>query len=139
MKEYLLPNYYKKIALAIGIIALASLIFKYLLTDVLIIEQTRLEWIIKDIILISLLGIVFSREKNESKKISELRLKELKAALGFGFFIFLFDSVQELIFWDGIHETRSGYGILIGILLFHLVFFTYKKSRLKDKSKLDQN
>ena len=134
MKEYLLPNHYKKIAFVLGLIALASLIFQYLLTDVLIIEPTRLEWIIKDIILISLLGLTFSKEKNESKKIKELRLKDLKGALGFGVFVLIFDSVQELIFWDGNYEMKSGYEIMAGILLFHLIFFTYRKSKLKNHS-----
>ncbi|WP_416448327.1 hypothetical protein ACH3PA_18310 [Leeuwenhoekiella sp. A2] len=134
MNEYLLPNYYKKIAFGIGIVALLALIFKYLFVDLFIIEQTRLEWIIKNIILISLVGIVFSREKNESKKIKELRLQELKGALGFGIIILFFHSIQELIFWDGDYEMKSGYGLMVAMLLFHLVFFTYRKSKLKNNS-----
>ena len=134
MNENLLPNHFKKIAFGIGIVALLALIFKYLFVDLFIIEQTRLEWIIKNIILISLIGVVFSREKNESKNIKELRLQELKGALGFGIIILFFDSVQELIFWDGDYEMKSGYELMVAMLLFHLVFFTYRKSKLKNDS-----
>lgn len=131
MDKKLLPNFYKTIAFTVGVLALTALILKHYLADLLPLGQERLGWIIKTIILISLLSITFSKEKNESEEISDLRAQELKGAVGFGGFVVLLNSVQEIIFWDGNYEVKSAYGIMLGILLFYLVFFSYKKRKLK--------
>lgn len=130
----LLPNYFKNIAITVGIAALGTLLLKYFLNGLLNFDQLRLGWILKVIILISLFVITFSKDKNESIKINELRLFELTRAVGFGGFILILDAIQELLFWDGGYRMKSGYEIMISILAFYLVFFTYQKSKLKIKS-----
>ncbi|TQI71276.1 hypothetical protein JM79_2204 [Gramella sp. Hel_I_59] len=135
MNENLLPHYSKKFALGIGIITLIALIFKNSYVDLLLIDQTRLVWILKNIILIALIVLVFSKEKNVTKNIEKLKLQELKGALGFGIIILFFDSFQELVFWDGDYEMKSGYELMVAMLIFHLVFFYYRKSKLKNTSK----
>lgn len=132
MKENLLPYYYKSVALTIGVLSIIALILKYVFADELVIQQERLGWIIKIIFLISLLILAFSKEKNESEEIGSLRLKEFKSALAFGVFVLVFDAFQEVIFWDGNYEMKNGYEIMLGILIFHLVLFNYRKIRLKD-------
>lgn len=132
MKENLLPYYYKSVALTIGVLSIIALILKYVFADELVIQQERLGWIIKIIFLISLLILAFSKEKNESEEIGSLRLKEFKSALAFGVFVLVFDAFQELLFWDGNYEMKNGYEIMLGILIFHLVLFNYRKIRLKD-------
>lgn len=131
MQEKLLPNIYKKIALTAGVLTLIALILKDPIAQALDFHEVRLDRIIKDLFLISLLAVVFSKEQNESEAISILRLKKLKEAVGFGGFILLFNSVQEIVFWDGDYEMKNGYEIMIGILIFYLVVFHIKKSQLK--------
>lgn len=131
MQEKLLPNIYKKIALTAGVLTLIALILKDPIAQALDFHEVRLDRIIKDLFLISLLAVVFSKEQNESEGISVLRLKKLKEAVGFGGFILLFNSVQEIVFWDGDYEMKNGYEIMIGILIFYLVVFHIKKSQLK--------
>ena len=131
MQEKLLPNIYKKIALTAGVLTLIALILKDPIAKALDFHEVRLDRIIKDLFLISLLAVVFSKEQNESEAISILRLKKLKEAVGFGGFILLFNSVQEIVFWDGDYEMKNGYEIMIGILIFYLVVFHIKKNQLK--------
>ena len=130
MQENLLPNTYKKIALTVGVFTLITLILKDPIAQTLDFHEVRSDRIVKDLFLISLLAVVFSKEKNESASISLLRLKKMKEAIGFGGFIFLLDSVQEIIFWDGDYEIKNGYEILLGILIFYLIVFHIKKSQL---------
>ena len=131
MQENLLPNLYKKIALTAGVLILIALVLKDPIAQALDFHEVRLDRIIKDLFLISLLAVVFSKEKNETETIGILRLKKLKESVGFGGFILLFDSVQEIIFWDGDYEMKNGYEIMIGILIFYLVVFHIKKTQLK--------
>jgi hypothetical protein len=128
MTEKLLPNYSKKIALTIGIISIFSLIFNYFLGSNLIeIEPIIIEWTFKNIFLVSLLVLVFSKEKTESKEINTIRFQQLRNAVGFGVFIIVMDSLSEIIFWNGNFEMKSGFRIMIMILLYYLILFSYKK------------
>lgn len=131
MTENLLPNYYQKIAVPVGILALISLIFNYILSDFTALEQARLAWIIKCIFLISLAVFSFSKEKNESGKIRMLRLRGLRDAVGFGVFVILLDAISELIFWKNDFEIKNAYEIMLMILIYHLVFFHYRKRKFK--------
>lgn len=133
MSEKLLPNTYKKVAFAFGILALAALVFIYPLAEILEFQEIRLNRIIKDLFLISLVVMVFSKEKKETEAVDLLRLKVLKEAVGFAVFILLLESLQEIIFWNGEYEPETGHEIITAMLLFHLVVFNLKKSRLKKK------
>ena len=103
--------------------------FSYLIKagELIQLEQARIGWIIKDIILISLLVITFSKDKNETKKIKDLRVQELREAVIFGGFILIVQSVQEIIFWDGHYEIEDGFEIMVAILLYYIVVFNIKK------------
>ena len=127
MNEKLLPHQYKIIAYLTGIIGIITFILKYPIGELIQLEQARIGWIIKDIILISLLVITFSKDKNETKKIKDLRLQELREAVIFGGFILIVQSVQEIIFWDGHYEIEDGFEIMVAILLYYIVVFNIKK------------
>lgn len=128
MTEKLLPNYFKKIALTIGIISIFTLIFNYFLGfNIKEIEPTILEWIIKNIFLVSLLVLIISKEKTESQKINTIRFQQFRDAVGFGVFVIVLDSLSEIIFWDGNYEMKSGFTIMVMVLLYYLIIFTYKK------------
>ena len=124
----LLPNYLKKIALTIGIVALTTLISNAVYPEVLNIEKSKLTWILKILILASLLTMVFTKEKNETEKISQLRLKNILDSVGFGVAFYIIDTISELIFSDGKYEMKSGYEMLIIILFYYIVTFFIKKN-----------
>lgn len=134
MSEKLLPNTYKKVAFAFGILTLAALVFIYPLAEFLAFHEIRLERVLKDLFLICLVLMVFSKEKNETKAIDLLRLKVLKEAVGFGAFILILESVQEIIFWNGEYEPETGHEIMTALLFFYLVVFHIKKSQIRRKA-----
>ena len=127
MNERLLPNQYKKIAFITGTIGIIAFILKFPLGDFVQLEQARIEWILLDIILISLLIITFSKDKNETQKIKDLRVQELRGAVIFGGFLLIVQSIQEIIFWDGHHKIEDGFEIMVAILLYYIVVFNIKK------------
>ncbi len=127
MNERLLPNYYKKIAFITGIIGVIAFILKFPLGDFVQLEQPRIDWILKDIILISLLIITFSKDKNETEKVKNLREQELRSAVIFGGFLLIINSIQEIFFWDGNYEIEDGFEIMVAILLYYIIVFNIKK------------
>jgi hypothetical protein len=129
MNERLLPNYYKKIAFITGIIGVIAFILKFPLGDFVQLEQPRIDWILKDIILISLLIITFSKDKNETEKVKNLREQELRSAVIFGGFLLIINSIQEIFFWDGNYEIEDGFEIMVAILLYYIIVFNIKKHK----------
>ncbi|WP_405199124.1 hypothetical protein [Christiangramia sp. LLG6405-1] len=127
MNDRLLPNQYKLIAFVIFIISILAFILKIPLADLVQLEQARMSWIIKDIVLISLLIITFSKDKNETQKIQNLRVQELRGAVIFGGFILLIHSIQEILFWDGRYQIEDGFELMIAILLYYIIVFNVKK------------
>ena len=129
MNDRLLPNQYKLIAFVIFIISIIAFILKIPLADLVQLEQARITWIIKDIILISLLVITFSKDKNETQKITDLRVRELSGAVIFGGFLLIIQSIQEILFWDGHYEIEDGFEIMVAILLYYIIVFNIKKHK----------
>ncbi|WP_300441973.1 hypothetical protein [Christiangramia sp.] len=127
MNDRLLPNQYKLIAFVIFIISIIAFILKIPLADLVQLEQARMSWIIKDIVLISLLIITFSKDKNETQKVQNLRVQELRGAVIFGGFILLIHSIQEILFWDGRYQIEDGFELMIAILLYYIIVFNVKK------------
>ncbi len=128
MKEKLLPNYYKRIGLIFGSLSLIFLITNFFTQEFLNINQEIIEWILKDLLLISLLLITFTREKVESEKVMEIRYHKLKQSILFGGSVLILDSILELFSHYEKMEMKSGYHIMIMILLFYLVTFNFRKN-----------
>ncbi|MGA8853712.1 MAG: hypothetical protein WB492_06005 [Christiangramia sp.] len=57
-------------------------------------------WIIKDIFLISLLFITFSRENTEDEKVLSLKLQKMVQALIFGPVVYVFESLIQIPSWN---------------------------------------
>ncbi|WP_034893257.1 hypothetical protein [Gillisia sp. Hel_I_29] len=127
MKENLLPNYYKKIGLTFGLLSLIFLILNLYYPDLINSNKELIKWICKDIFLTSLLLLVFTKEKVETDVIKKIRSERLKQSLIFGAAVLILDSISELSFNIGDIEMKSGYEIMIMILLFYLITFSYKK------------
>jgi hypothetical protein len=131
MKENLLPNYFKKIGLITGIISFILLILIHFYSEQISFSSNQeiIKWIIKDIILISLLFISFAKEKNETEKIFKIRFQRLKQSVIFGGAVLILDSISELAFNNGEIEMKSGYEIMIMIILFYVVTFNFEKNK----------
>ena len=131
MKVKLLPTYYKNIGLVIGSLSLLILLFNMFYQELFDSNNLLFKWIFKDIFLISLLIISFAQEKIETNEISLLRFDRLKQSVIFGGIILVFDSISELVFYHGHMDMKSGYEIMVMILLFYLITFHSYKTKLE--------
>lgn len=133
MQEKLLPNYSKKIAFPIGILCLIGLSFIRIWPDSLLIDEQVTDWIFKDLLLVSLVVMILSREKEESSAIHKTRYRELLNALTFGVIIVIYDSVANFFYSNGFEEMRSGYELLLMMLIYYLFSF-FIRTKIKDPS-----
>lgn len=131
MNENLLPNYFKKIGIITGIASIIFLILFHFYSEQLSfsLNQDIIKWILKDIFLISLLLISFTKEKIETEKIYKIRFQRLKQSVIFGGAVLILDSISELSFNIGEIEMKSGYEIMVMITLFYIVTFHFEKKK----------
>ena len=128
METKLLPNHFKKIG---TIIAITSFI-AYILLDIYVENEKFpgntgiLRWIIKDVALIAVILIAFSKEKTESLEISLLRFDKIMKALLFGAGILILDSISDMIFSGGNFDLRTGYKTIMTVLIFYLLTFNFR-------------
>mgnify|MGYP001056890845 CR=1 FL=1 len=127
MKQALLPNYYKKIGLGLFALSLIGFTLNLFYSDVISMDPQLLKWIFKDVLLIALLFIAFSREKEESEHLNTIRFEKLKDSVLVGGVFILLDSISELVFYDGNLDMSSGYKILIVMLLYYIITYNFKK------------
>ena len=132
MKVALLPNYFKKIGVAAGIL---SLIF-YIIFGTnhemipLAYDPEIISWITKDLIVVALLFIAFSKEKKQYKDLNTLRFERLKQSMIFGVVILIFDSISDIIFNPEEIDVKNGYEVVIMILFFYIVTFHFEKKKM---------
>lgn len=134
MQEKLLPNPYKKVGLGLGIFALISLItFHFYLEEqqLFIADAETTNWIFKDLFLIGLLLIAFAKEKDENPEYGSLRFKHLKDSLIFTAGFYIIDSISEMLFSSGNFEMKTGYEVLIFILIYYLASFNFRDQQKK--------
>ena len=128
MKIVLLPHYFKKIALLIFILAMTTLIINTIYPGIINFENSKINWVLKILILASLLTSIFTKEKNETEKISQLRLNTILVSVGFGVAFLIIDTISELIFSDGKFDMKSGYELMMIIFLYYFITFNIKKN-----------
>lgn len=128
MEKKLLPNYSKKFALPAAVICIVSLIFTGPLAASIQVDENVVEWILKDLLLLSLVVIVLSREKEETQEIHKIRIRGLIEAIGFGVVVLIYDSVSNIFYQNGLEEMRSGYELMLMMLSYYLFFFFIKKN-----------
>lgn len=128
MKEFLLPHYYKKIAISTGIlgIVLWTIINSY--PDFINIQPYILIWIAKMGILLSLLIFVFAKEKVESEYIAKLRTNNILVSFISGVVFLVLDTGIEIVYAGENFEMTSGYGLMMLIFLIYSVRFYIKKN-----------
>ena len=128
MKISLLPHYFKKIALIIFILAMTTLIINTIYPEIINLENSKTNWVLKILILASLLTSMFTKEKNETEKIAQLRLKTILVSVGFGVAFLIIDMISDLIFSDGKYDMKSGYEMMMIIFLYYFITFSIKKN-----------
>ncbi len=128
MKISLLPHYFKKIALIIFILAMTTLIINTIYPEIINLENSKTNWVLKILILASLLTSMFTKEKNETEKIAQLRLKTILVSVGFGIAYLIIDMIFNLIFSDGKYDMKSGYEMMMIIFLYYFITFSIKKN-----------
>lgn len=131
MKEILLPNYFKKIGLIAGSLCVVAFVILFgLLQNINSTVPLEIAmWIVKDLIFICLLFIAFAKEQKETEEIRKLRYEKLKRAVLFGGIILLFSSFSDLIFDFENIDQKSGYEIMVVVLLFYIATFNFEKSK----------
>ena len=118
MKEKLLPRYWKMIASGIFVLAMAGWFFNAANPELIHLDPYISSWILKIIILISLLLFVSTREKEETQRTATLRSRCLRSAFKFGAFFLIYEFFAEIIFQGENAEIISGYELMILMLVF---------------------
>jgi len=129
MNVKLLPTFYRNIGIAIGVLSILFLAFNQFFSGLLEFNNPLIKWILKDLFLICLLVISFTREKAENDTINILRLEKLKQSVVFGGFVLVVDSIVDLVFYQEETDMKSGYEIMVMILIFYLVTFHFNKNK----------
>ncbi len=134
MNEKLLPNSLKKIVLPIILIFIIGLVFSDPVADYMNLEVIRLNWILKDLILLSLIVFVFSKEKIETPRTQKIRAKKIIESISFGIVVVIFDSLSAIFYSENSFEMKSSYELLILIFSYYLLSF-YITKNIKEVAK----
>lgn len=128
MKEFLLPHFYKKIALSTGVL---GIVFWTIISgnpDFINIQSFILIWVSKMVILLSLLIFVFTKEKVESEYIAQLRINNILVSFISGVMFLVLDTCIEIVYVGKNFEMVSGYSLMMLIFLIYSVRFYIKKN-----------
>ena len=128
MKEKLLPRYWKMIASGIFVLAMAGWFFNAANPELIHLDPYISSWILKIIILISLLLFVSSKEKVENQRTAALRSSCIQSAFTFGAFFLVYEFFAEIIFQGENAEITSGYELMMLMLVFYYLSFYIKKN-----------
>ncbi|MCC8360173.1 hypothetical protein [Salinimicrobium sediminilitoris] len=128
MKENLLPHYWKMIALALFVLAIGIWFVNAANPELINLDPYKFSWILKIIILISLLLFVSTKEKVENERTATLRSSCIKTAFNFGAFFLVYEFFAEIIFQGENAEVISGYELMMLMLVFYYLNFYFKKN-----------
>lgn len=124
----LLPNYYKKIGLAI--IGIFIVIIVLSSNNVINVEKDLLKYITDSILLIAFLLIALSKDKIEDELTIVIRLRAFTATFIFGVMITIIDPYVNLLFEGIFYSERTATELLSGMFIYYFIMlFIMKKSR----------
>jgi len=122
----LLPNYFKKIGVAI--FALTILLIIIFLNDIISVNRELGKSIITNIILIGLLIIALSKEKTEDERTTKLRLIAFASSFIFGVaFVIVMPFVNVLFDGNFLSDVSTAQLILTMFLWYFAIFSSGKK------------
>ncbi|MCY2687626.1 hypothetical protein [Salinimicrobium sp. TH3] len=128
MKENLLPHYWKMIALGIFVLTMTLWFINAAKPELIHLDPYKFSWILKIIILFSLLLFVSTREKEENPRIAKLRLSCLFTAITVGSLIPIVEVFMEVLFEGENAEITTGYELMMVVLLVYYLSFYIKKN-----------
>ncbi len=131
--KHLLPSYFKIISFVIAGLALTSAIISF--NEQLNLDPNIFLPLGKYMFLLALAFFSFSKEKDEKKYFSQLRLKCLIPAIIFANIFFLFNTFMELPESDEHREFMSAFEVLLIFHVYYLVSFYYYKNKQKKAQK----
>lgn len=128
MNNNLLPRYWKMIALGIFVLVMAMWFINAANPEFTNIDPYKFSWILKIIVLVSLLLFVSTREKEENKRTATLRSKSLQSAVTFGAYYLVYEFFVEILFQGQNAEIISGYELMMLMLVLYYLSFYIKKN-----------
>lgn len=128
MKDILLPHSWKMIALGIFVLAMAVWFINAANPEFINLDPYKFSWILKIIILTSLLLFVFTKEKDENERIAQLRSRCLFTAVMVGVIILIMEVFMEILFQGENAEITTGYELMMVVLLVFYLSFYIKKN-----------
>lgn len=129
-KKHGIPTYFKKVGLAIVVLAFISgYIVKTL--DVELAQQGKdlFRVITLNAFILGLLLIALAKDKNEDEMISALKLRTMAFAFVFGVSIVVITPIVDLISNDPISEM-SGHRVVLSMLGVYLIVYYLGKRKL---------
>jgi hypothetical protein len=129
-KTGLLPNYFKKIGIAVMVLAFVpALLVKALGIGVSPAQKEAFKLLTMDFIILGLLFIAWAKDKTEDEMTVALRLK----AMGFAFIWAVLYAVgkpfTDLLFADTLADLKAQELVLSMLLVYLMMFFLQKKGR----------
>ena len=121
----LLPYYFQYIGLFLAVSGTLFIIANSYYDGFLSIEENLMKSILKLVIFLGLLFLTFSFQKQESEKIANTRAKLMNNALLFGLSFFFLDSLLAVIYDPENPEYKSGYDILMFMLIYYNFIFQH--------------
>lgn len=128
MKENLLPHYWKLISLGIFVLTMTLWFVNAANPELINLDPYKFSWILKIIILLSLLLFVSTKEKTETERTAALRSNSLQSAFTFGAFFLVYEFFAEILFQGENAEIISGYELMMLMLVFYYLNFYIKKN-----------
>lgn len=132
-ESFLLPSRFKMLGLSTAAVAILAIAVSFLFAEEIGIDKGILLNIGKLLFLFGLLFASFSKEKKESLHLKKLRLKNLTSAIIFGSVMTGLDLLWKLVYRSDL-ETKSGYEILVMILIYYLLLFNFNKPKKTESS-----
>ncbi|MEO6611034.1 MAG: hypothetical protein ABIT05_00025 [Chitinophagaceae bacterium] len=122
-----LPNYYKKIGIAIMILPLIIILWFKLFDSAFLHSHKEAIWtILPSIFILGLSFIAFAKDKVEDEMTLHLRLKAMGMTFGFGVFSVITQPIWDWVWGDPVKVLSSQHLIVI-MLVFYIVFFFFLK------------
>lgn len=126
----LLPNYFRKIGLAIMLLALFSvIIFKLTGLEISAEQKPLIRLLTMNIFILGLLFIAWCRDKVEDEMTVSLRLKSMSLSFIWAVLYVILRPFTDIIFKDPIKDLKAQ-ELVFSMLFFYLViYFIQKKMR----------
>lgn len=128
MNEKLLPHYWKMIALGIFVLTMATWFINIANPGLANIDPYKFGWIVKIIILLSLVLFISTKEKAENERTAQLRVSCLFSAVSLSVFFLIMEVFMEVLFEGENAEVISGYELMMVMLVYYYISFYIRKN-----------